>query len=348
MHGPLRRIETLHASSDGDCPHRRSFFTDIAARDPAQLQPRPSYALQVRDSMQQGPTGAMSHPLWDSPDSPLQAGRVSTMQHPNQFHPQAPNGMAGGEYPALGAISQPQDGTWVDGQWAAPRRTTSRNQAPPSGSDPTLNGLRARYSKDQVGSPPRSDGLLRGMHVSPEPVGRPSRAPATQWDGAAGATSGRPSMAGPLNAYDGAPPRQSMIPPRASEMPRRTSMAMPDHQQPRMSMYAMQPPPSSSRRGTRDTANGYDAGQVTIGYNRPDQDPRAYQDDLQQGGGMGGQSELMRVRSSGGRQSMLARQLQEEPAGWQAPSQPSRPSVAPHQQGSMMSAHLDRTFSTHG
>ena len=277
---------------------------------------------------------------------------MSTMQRPDELHPQAPNGMAGipadGEFPPPGANPQSQDGTWVDGQWAAPRRTTSRNQAPPSGGDPTLNGLRARYSKDQVGSPPRSDGLPGGMNGSPGPVGRPSRAPAAQWDGVAGAPSGRPSMAGPPAAYDGAPPRQSMIPPRASEMPRRTSMAMPDHQQPRTSIYAVQPPPSTSRRGTRDTADGYDAGQAMIGYTGPDQKLRAYHDDLQQGGAMGGQSELLRVRSSGGRQSMLARQqLQEEPAGWQAPSQPGRPSMAP-QQGSVMSPRLDRTFSRHG
>lgn len=295
------------------------------------------------------PTSAMSHPLWDSPDSPLQAGRVSTMQSPSGSQPRASVRMAGnpdggayaldrGYLPAQGG----SQGQAIE-QMAVPRRTMSRNQAPSTMSDPTLSGLRARYSRDQAELPRRSDGMPGGNEIARSSIS------AAQWTG--GAMEAQPerySMAGPARAYDGAS-RPSMGPQRILEMPRRTSIAMPDHQQPRMSTYAAAQPQSPSRRGTRELANGYPVSGAALmsGSAGPNQDPGMFQSSMQQGAGVGDRRESMRMRSSGVRESMLAGQLQEEAAGYGTPLQPSRPSMVV-QQGSPMSPRMDRTSSRHG
>ncbi|KAK9836487.1 hypothetical protein WJX74_001514 [Apatococcus lobatus] len=338
-------IPAESAADAMNASERRSFFADIAAQDAAQMQDRSSYATQPGISMLPSPTSAMSHPLWNSPDSPLQAGRMSTMHQTANFAPRAP-GMAdmsvGGVYPATGAVPLPQNGLPDDGHWAAPRHTMSRNQAVPLLGDPTLSGLRARYSKDQVGAPTGSGSMPGGTHVRSEPIPRPSVA-AAQWDGAAGGLPVRPSMAALPNAFDGPASRPSIVSPRPSEMPMASPTATPGQQHPRSSSYAVPTPQVPSRRGTREMAGRYPTGESQPGGFYAGPAPGMYQNDMQPGGGAMDARELTRARSSGGRRSMLARQVPEEPAGW-VPLQPGRPSMGP-QQGSTMPAHLDHTAS---
>ena len=298
---------------------RRSFVQGILTPSSPQ---RPTMHGQTCDSMRPDPPSAMAHPLWDSPDSPLQAGIVSTMPDQPRMRsddsPHRGSSMANGL--ELSSQGRPES------QWAAPRQTASWAANAPS--DPTLNGLRARYSLQQAGSGLGPDALPGSGPIDSERIYRPSVA-AAQWDGVAGALPRRSQfVSGPDQAHEGTP-RNTMMPQRPSEMRKqqdqqrgsymeapnqlqqpRPSVAAATSQQPRMSSYGQ----ASPRQATWGVPDGYPlSGDQSSGYS-PSSDAEvggptraAYQNGAQQGPGPLDQSHLARMRSSGVRQSMLAR-----------------------------------------
>ncbi len=322
------------------------------------------------------PDTAMSHPLWDSPDSPLQAGRMSTMQpadslpkasqqrpsHMGNIHPHSNDGLGPSE-----DVSASSDGMQWDGGLVGTHRPSGRASMVPS--DPTLNGLRARYSVGDQPGPPMDDisEMPEGMRNETQPIYRPSVA-AAQWDGVAGGLPRQSTFAANNNGLElgrEGTPRNTMMPPQPSAaaymLPARGSMmqdangsphmnaqqrgsmfveappqmqsrpSMAPNQQPRMSTYSV------AQRGTRDALTGAASGGAAgMGL----QEPAGYSDRAQQDVGMPDQNHLLRMPSSGVRQSMLAR-----PGGLQDPAgyDTSRRSIAP--QPGFLEPHLEHTIS---
>ena len=315
---------------------RRSFFHDIPPSSPQQLQPSSPAPRLTRGSMQHDP---MSHPLWHSPDSPLQAGHRSSMHAAaDTSHGMLNDGL---KHDSRGESSS------AASQWQGLPRTSSRAANPPS--DPTLNGLRARYSRDQPDARISAAHMPAGsMALSTELNHRPSVA-AAQWDGLAEVLPVRSSMAKGQRGPDGTP-RNTMLAsqqhasyPNEQQSPHLRPISAP-------SMTQQQRPNAagSFRRSTREAADIHQSdvhgqGSYAMLNDRSSaQDSAAQLHDVRSAAGQEEQSRLMRMRPGAARQSLLSRQGQSDPASWID----GRPSTAP-QSSAHAEPHLDPILSRH-
>ncbi|KAK9866435.1 hypothetical protein WJX84_000176 [Apatococcus fuscideae] len=337
-----------------DAAERRSFVADLNTTRPSHFLGGASTAQQPRNSLRpEEAKSAMSHPLWDGLDSPVQAGRMSTT--PTALRP---SGFA--------PIQDAPAGT--DPRLTAPRRTGSIAQT----ADPTLSGLRARYSSHHANAGQPLDEMPEGVPIDAERLHRPSVA-AMQWGGVAGGLPGRPSTAGLQHAHDSTP-RNTMNPVRGSTMgtpsqqvqqrgsymggaapmqQSRSSVAAFGSPQQRMSTYVGSPQSSPrAQRGTREMADSYppdgyllvEDGPASGNYAGIAPDAGSYQSNMQPAGVMHDQSQLGRMQSGAQRQSRLPRQQQQEdPAEW-VMGPPSRPSMS-MQQSSRSGAQPEHTLS---